>query len=376
MPSIKRREDGSWRARYRDPDGREHAKHFPRRVDATQWLDNVRGDIARGDYIDPKAGKQSFGDYARSWQAAQVHRPTTAAQLETHFRCHLMPTFEHRALSSIRRSEVQAWVKGRSDVLAPSTVEVVFRWFATIMRAAVEDGLLRSTPCRGVKLPKKDRAPVVPISADTVRALVSAIDPRYRAMVVFAAGTGLRQGECFGLGLEQVDFLRRQVKVERQAVTVQGRPPFLAPPKTDGSYRTVPLPDVVLKALAAHLAAFPAGESGLIFPGDDDRLLSRMTFGSRFWRPAVKKAEGVSDDGVGFHSLRHFYASLLIQSGESVKVVQSRLGHSSAVETLNTYSHLWPDSEDRTRAAVDAVLGESSGAILADYTRTNEGGLS
>ena len=58
-----------------------------------------------------------------------------------------------------------------------------------------------------------------------------------------------------------------------------------------------------------------------------------------------------------FHSLRHFYASLLIRHGESVKVVQARLGHASAAETLDTYSHLWPDNEDRTRAAVDEVLG-------------------
>lgn len=61
--------------------------------------------------------------------------------------------------------------------------------------------------------------------------------------------------------------------------------------------------------------------------------------------------------GTGFHALRHYYASLLIRHGESVKVVQARLGHASAAETLDTYSHLWPDSEDRTRSAVDGVLG-------------------
>jgi Site-specific recombinase XerD len=292
MASIKKREDGKWRARYRDDAKVEHAQHFATKRDAEQWLDNVRGDLARGDYIDPNAGKRTFGDYAKSWQAAQVHRPTTAAQLESHLKRHVLPTFENRALSSIRRSEVQAWVKGRADVLAPSTVEVVFRWFSTMMRAAVEDGLLRVTPCRGVKLPKKDRAPVVPISAELVRALVASTDERYRAMVVFAAGTGLRQGECFGLGLEHVDFLRRQVKVERQVVTVQGRPPFLAPPKTDASYRTVPLPDVVLDALSAHLTTFPVGESGLIFPGDDGGPLARMGFGARVWRPAVKATKG------------------------------------------------------------------------------------
>ena len=74
---------------------------------------------------------------------------------------------------------------------------------------------------------------------------------------------------------------------------------------------------------------------------------------------------------VTFHALRHFYASLLIRHGESVKTVQARLGHASAAETLDTYSHLWPDSEDRTRLAVDEVLGAGP---AADSVRT-EGAL-
>jgi integrase len=57
------------------------------------------------------------------------------------------------------------------------------------------------------------------------------------------------------------------------------------------------------------------------------------------------------------HELRHYYASLLIRHGESVKTVQRRLGHATAAETLDTYSHPWPDSDDRTRDTIDAVLG-------------------
>ena len=75
--------------------------------------------------------------------------------------------------------------------------------------------------------------------------------------------------------------------------------------------------------------------------------------------------------GRGLHALRHYYASLLIRHGESVKVVQERLGHASATETLDTYSHLWPDSDDRTRQAVDLVLGSSADS-LADSLRTVE----
>jgi integrase len=68
-----------------------------------------------------------------------------------------------------------------------------------------------------------------------------------------------------------------------------------------------------------------------------------------------------------FHELRHFNASLLIRHGESVKTVQARLGHASAAETLDTYSHLWPGSDDRTRQAVDTAFG-----IRADSLRTRE----
>ena len=75
-------------------------------------------------------------------------------------------------------------------------------------------------------------------------------------------------------------------------------------------------------------------------------------------------------DGARLHSLRHDDASLLIRHGEGVKVVQDRLGHASAKETLDTYSHLWPDSEDLTRTAVDKVRG----AAAADSLRTGESG--
>ncbi|MGD0286122.1 MAG: tyrosine-type recombinase/integrase, partial [Acidimicrobiales bacterium] len=71
--------------------------------------------------------------------------------------------------------------------------------------------------------------------------------------------------------------------------------------------------------------------------------------------------------GARFHDLRHYYASLLIRHGESVKTVQARLGHANASETLDTYSHLWPDSEDRTRRAIDDVLAGST----ADISRTS-----
>jgi integrase len=102
-----------------------------------------------------------------------------------------------------------------------------------------------------------------------------------------------------------------------------------------------------MQAVSGHdeLLVFTTGRAG---------PLTRATF-NMTWRKAVKAA-GLPE-GTGFHELRHFYASLLIASGASVKTVQARLGHKSALETLNTYAHLWPDSEDQTRRAVDTAFG-------------------
>ena len=167
----------------------------------------------------------------------------------------------------------------------------------------------------------------------------------------------MRQGEVLGLTVDRVDFLRREVRVDRQLSTRPGRRTEFGPPKTPASVRTIPLPQVVVDALAAHLAAHPAGEHGLVFTLAGAPI-TRQAFG-HVWRP-VARAVGL-EPGTGMHALRHYYASLLIRFGESVKTVQVRLGHASAAETLDTYSHLWPDSDDRTRAAVDSVLGQTPG---------------
>ena len=193
---------------------------------------------------------------------------------------------------------------------------------------------------------------VVPTAgAEQIAAIVDAIAPRYRSAVVLSAGTGLRQGECFGLTVDRVDFLRRQLRVDRQLVKLTGQDPKLTPPKTNASYRTVPLPAVVIDALASHLKEFGEGPERLIFTNEPGKPINRTRF-SDAWKPAVVAAGA---PGARFHDLRHHYASVLIQAGLNVKVVQERLGHATATETLDTDAHLWPADEDRTRAAIDSV---------------------
>jgi integrase len=353
VSKLKNRARKPWRARYRDPQGRERTQHFARKVDAERFLEQVRSDIITGRYVDPTLASRPFGDYAREWAARQMHRESTSDQLHSHLERHVLPYLGDRPIGALRRSELQSWIKGRSEELAPATVKVIAAWVGSILRAAVDDGLIVASPFRGVALPKRERRGVVPLATEQVLGLIAGVPERYRALIATAAGTGLRQGELFGLTADAIDWLGRRLRVEQQLVTLVGQAPKLGPPKTPASYRTVPLPDVVLEALAEHVRGFPPGEFGLIFTDEKGRPLRRSNF-SLVWTPAARSC-GIPS-GTGVHALRHYYASVLIAGGESVKVVQARLGHATAAETLDTYSHLWPDSEDHTRAVVDAAF--------------------
>lgn len=383
-----------WRARWVDESGKSKTKLFKRKADAEAHVASVRTDQARGTYIDPRAGQVTFRAYAEQWMVNQVHRATTQVQVETNLRLHVFPYFGDRPLSSIRPTDVQAWVRRMTDDLAPATVEVVYRYGSSIFKAAAADRYIARTPCVNVKLPKKTPNQVDPLPTALVHHLLAAVPSRYRALVLVGAASGLRQGEVLGLEVDRVSFLRRggpTLRVDQQLVYLAGAPPYLAPPKTASSHRTIPIGQVLHEALSSHLAEFPAHDvevfdhtSGrpvprtarLIFTKPDGTPIDRPWFG-RMWRPARKAAlaayveaattpheradaQAAADRfaGAGFHDLRHYYATLLIRHGASVKEVQARLGHANATETLNTYAHLWPDSDDRTRTAVDRVLGE------------------
>jgi len=302
--------------------------------------------------LDGPGEPTTFAELAARWQTTQIHRPATVDLVDSQLRNHILPAFGDRDPADIRPSDVQAWVRARAQHLAPTTVDLGYRIIRSICSMAVNDGVLDATPCVDIRRPRRERPPVIPPTPEQVEAVRSELPLRYRALVTLAAGTGLRQGECLGLVRERLDFDDAVINVDRQLVTPTRGQPVIAPPKTRSSYRRVPMPDVVADALVEHMVRFLPHESGLIFTNRRGLPIRRSTI-SDAWRSAARRV-GVH---ARFHDLRHFYASLLIRHGESVKVVQARLGHASATETLDTYAHLWADNGDQTRAAVDAVLG-------------------
>lgn len=355
MASLVRRPNGKWRARYRNPSKKEISKDFARKEDAQRHLDEVTTSLVTGRYIDPKAGSMTLREFGETrWRPNQQHRASTAEMVERNLRVHVYPQIGSRPLADLRPSDIKGLQSHALTTLAPSTVKVIHRWVSAILNAAVADRLIAESPARGVKPPKVTPRRIRPKDTASIVALTGAVPARYRALIVLCAGTGLRQAEALGLTRDRIDLQGQMVEIDRQLLrTSSGRKSF-GPLKTHASYRSVPLPRVVCYALEEHLAARgPCSGDDLVFVNE----LGRPMMWRRFNDTLHEACESAGLARITSHDLRHYYASLLIRQGENVKVVQARLGHASASETLDTYAHLWPDSVDRTRDAVDGVLG-------------------
>lgn len=360
-----------WLARWRDDSGKQRYKSFDTKEAATSHLANVRVDLERGAYIDPRAGKVKLRTYGESWIAAQTTEATTQEITAFRLRLHVFPALGDRELRGLRPSVIQSWMQGLQGTLAPNYVRVIFTNLSMVLQAAVDDGLIAKNPCRAASVnpPAPVRRRVVPWPTERVNTVRAALPSRYREIVTAAAGLGMRQGEVFGLSPDDIDWLRGVVHVVRQ-VKIVGNKLVFALPK-GGKERDVPLPESVALRLARHLQENPARAvtlpwrtttgkpvtASLMFTSRETAAMNRNYFNAKLWKPALLAADIAPTREHGMHVLRHTFASVVLDGGASIKEVAEWLGHTDAGFTLRTYTHLLPHGEDRMRTAIDKAFG-------------------
>ncbi|KFG00418.1 integrase [Streptomyces scabiei] len=374
-----------YRARYIGPDGTEKSKSFSdgKKRLAEQWLSAIETDMTRGQYVDPSAGKVTFKAFATAWLASQTTDPSTIVNMELRFRLHAFPYIGSRSMTAFQPTHIRTWARTLMDSgMAASYQRTVFANVSAVFGAAVDDGIISRNPCRAgsVRAPKLDPRKIKPWTRDRVVAVRGGLPEQYATTVDLGAGCGLRQGEIFGLAVDEVDFDGGALHIARQ-VKLVGPQMVFAPPK-GGKLRDVPLPDVVSDALAAHVTRRPPIDvtlpwktpdgppvtAKLLFYSRERKALNRNYFNMYLWKPALI-AGGVIPERApgerfkpsrehGMHALRHYYASVLLDSGENIKALAEYLGHSDPGFTLRTYTHLMPNSRDRARRAIDSVFGK------------------
>ncbi|WP_322871095.1 tyrosine-type recombinase/integrase [Streptomyces goshikiensis] len=352
--------------------------------DAKAWLRRAGTDSERGEFVDPRDGSITVADYiARHWQAGVRGAPGTVKRVDERVRLHVLPHIGDVALRDVTASVLRGYIATLEGECAPRYARQILTTLSNVFETAIDDKRLVRNPMRAksVRWPKalEDHREAWPL--DAAQRVRDVINQRYRIAVVVALGCGLRQGEVFGLSPTDIDFERGLIRVRRQVQLLYGRLYFTLP--KGGKTRVVDMPPSVATELRAHFLQLPAVEVELPWDGPEpDRekpsfpLVLTTTYGNAIranifndevWKPALAKAGviPVREKGQrwkasrkdGFHVLRHTYASVILEAGESVVTLARWLGHSSPTITLDHYAHFMPEAGGKGRAAVDALLG-------------------
>lgn len=352
--------------------------------DAKGWLRRSGTDSERGEFVDPRDGSITLMDFVtRHWRAGVRGAPGTVKRVDERVRLHILPHLGAVALRDLSATVLRGYIATLEGECSPRYARQILTSLSNIFETAIDDKRLVRNPMRAKtvrwpKAPDEDRDAWPPATAQRVR---DVINPRYRIAVVVALGCGLRQGEVFGLSPRDIDFERGVIRVRRQVQLLSGRLYFALP--KGGKTRIVDMPRSVATELAAYFLDHPAVDVELPWGGPEpDRekqsfpLVLTTTYGNAIranifndeaWKPALaaagvipareKGARWKASRKDGFHVLRHTYASVLLEAGESIVTLARWLGHSSPTITLDHYAHFMPEAGGKGRAAIDAVLG-------------------
>jgi integrase len=355
---------GRWQASYRAPDGarRVASQTFTTAADANAWLTTIETSISAGHWRPPELARETFGAYAARWLAHRPDlRPSTRELYEILWRKWLEPPFGDVALGALTPERWRSWYVEQTTNHKGSTQPAkAYRLARAILNTAVDDGLLRSNPCR-VKGAGREQAAERPVAMpDQVAKIAAAIDDRYRVMVLLGAYCSLRLGELAGLRRARIDVLHRTITVEEQAVELAGGRVVFGPPKTAAGRRVVAVPAEVVELLEQHLDVYVAADPhALLFTSPEGHPLRRTKFRAR-WADACAAA-GIT--GLHFHDLRGSGATWAATAGATVRELMSRLGHTTPTVALR-YQHATLERDraiaDRLGALMRAVEGNES----------------
>lgn len=289
-----------WLAVWPDPDGKEHTRAFAKQADAKKYADRMEADADRGEYIDPKAGRENFGDLARKYLRLRAVGGTTRGKYDSTYRHQVEPAFARRSVRGIKPSDVLEWLRSpEMTKLSLSVQATAYLIVAGTFDLAVADGLRRDNPARSpvITPPHPELAEREPWTAARIWLVHDEVPAPYRPVVSAAAALGLRQGEALALAEEDFDFAALKVRIRRQVVYSGGRQVFKLP--KEGRTRTAPLARGLAAIIQAHIAEHPPQPYELPWMGEDGKIADdphscRLLFR---WQGNDRRARGGAPHG-------------------------------------------------------------------------------
>lgn len=386
LPTVDHGCENRWQARWRDKDGQQRYKNFPknRKTAAAAYQRSQRAAVAEGREPFTHRGRATkvarvptFGQYVETFLAAHEGRDGTVETYGYRLRPHVVPVFGARPLDDIKRREWREFFAAlKRGGMADSTRSGIKKSVSALYGMAVEDEYLEGNPVAGLRLPQGDGREVRLTWAHVV-ALAEEITPRYELLIWYGALQALRSMEA--TGVRQADML---VDLDEpvQLVEEQRRRGKAAPLKTDASKAPLHVGSFLVEKYRAHMLTHRA-------PLPAARLRKRERRGSppipeeyqglvtvtRTWTPvhentlcsafndakARARARGVDvPEEATFRDLRHFADAVLTASGLEPRKVQARMRHGRIDETMNTYGYLlWRLDWENAPASFEELYG-------------------
>lgn len=353
-----------------------YRRGFKTKKHALDALDEAKSALRTGSFVEPS--RETVAAFLRGWidTASTRLRPSTAYSYRRNLERHVIPRIGATPLQALDASALNkmyaellasgANLTRRADGLSARSVGYI----ATIVKSALSDavklGLIARNPAERSTPPKstnrgKGHATWTGEQVGQFLELAEADDDSDAVLWRFLASTGVRRGEALGLRWGDVDLDEGRATIE-QTVTATNHVIIMSTPKTSSGSRTIDLDSTLIRALRIHRThqleqrlALGAGwrEHGLVFPMVDGSAMHPESASKRFDRRAARYRL----PHISMHGLRHTWATLALRAGINPKVVQERLGHSSIVITLSTYSHVSAGLQREAAEQVAALFG-------------------
>lgn len=339
--TIEKLPSGRYRVRYSHPHTGERLtapNTYSNKTDANLWLNSQHLGIQKGTWRDNRVLQDTVESYGITWITQRDLKRATRDDYLAIWRLHVTPHLGQMRLQDLTPDKVRTWQANRLGAGAGShSVAYAYRILKAICNTAVREQVIQYNPCQivGASKPKSDRRE--PLTGEQVIALSNAVLPRYKALVLFLALTGLRIGEATALTVGDLvlDGDSPSVTVRRRVKPIRAGGGFdFDTPKTKAGLRTIQLPVYLVPILHAHLAEYVAENSGA------------LVFATKLGNPAVGAGSDEISDTLkrlglqrnSTHDLRHTNATITIELGAPREQLRERLGHSSSQSTA-IYTH-------------------------------------
>jgi integrase len=284
-------------------------------------------------------------DWLQQWLESEVSGSVKDSSYQTYLRqiqTHLIPKLGHFLLSEVTSSVIRAFISQlESDELAYSTVKGIFRLLNAALRCAQETDIISLNPCRRIKIQPQEAMEQRVLSRSEQEKLRKASLNQDDLPTLLSLYTGMRLGEVCALKWSDIDWEKRTITVRRTAQrtarfengTGKRTVLMIGTPKSKRSHRILPIPDFLFVMLQKACRA--AGNTDAYVFGKVGHAAEPRTIQRHFQR----KMQVLGFARVHFHTLRHSFATRLMELGIDIQTISALLGHQSAKTTLDFYGH-------------------------------------